>query len=465
MKTYNPLLDTDSYKASHWLQYPPGTTKVFSYIESRGGDYNETLFFGLQMYLKEYLSKPITLKMINEAKKFWEAHGEPFNYYGWLYILKEHKGYMPLKIKAAPEGMVIPISNVLVTVENTDPKCFWLTSFIETALLRAVWYPTTVATVSWNIKQVIRNALEKSADNWEDGLSFKLHDFGARGVSSKESAGIGGAAHLVNFMGTDTVEGVLNVMEYYNTDNMPGFSIPAAEHSTITCWGKDNEIEAYRNMIKQFGKKGSVLAVVSDSYDIYYAVERIWGEALKKDVLDSNATIVIRPDSGIPHEVVLNVVSLLGEKFGFSTNSKGYKLLNKNVRVIQGDGINQKSIEKILDVLLSNGWSADNVGFGMGGGMLQHMDRDTQQWAMKACAMKIDGDWVDVWKDPVTDKGKRSKKGLLTLAWTQKDGYRTIHPDHLYGTKEILDTVYENGTIMQEYTFESIRVLADISRK
>lgn len=145
---HNIILNTDSYKASQWVQYPPNTTAVSSYIEARGGEFEETVFFGLQMFIKEYLTKPITQEMIDEAEMFLKAHGEPFNKEGWEYILSEHNGYLPIRITAVPEGTVVPTSNVLCQVENTDPKCFWLTSYIETSLLRAVWYPMTVATKS-----------------------------------------------------------------------------------------------------------------------------------------------------------------------------------------------------------------------------------------------------------------------------------------------------------------------------
>ena len=194
MKT-NLILNTDSYKTSHYLQYPPGTEYVSSYIEARGGDYDQTLFFGLQMFLKSYLVAPITQDCIDEADEVLTAHGVPFNRKGWQYILEQHGGYLPIEIQAVPEGCVVSVSNVLVQIQNTDPECFWLTSYVETALLRSVWYATTVATRSKACRDVIAQALEETAENL-DGLDLKLQDFGARGASSNESAGIGGVAHL-----------------------------------------------------------------------------------------------------------------------------------------------------------------------------------------------------------------------------------------------------------------------------
>jgi nicotinamide phosphoribosyltransferase len=451
----NLLLDTDSYKASHAFQYPPGTEYVYSYIESRGGVFDRTLFFGLQMYLKRYLSQPITQAMVDEAAEFWAAHGEPFNRDGWEYIVNELGGRLPLEISAVPEGTVVPTHNVLVTIVNTDPKCFWLTSFMETAILRAVWYPTTVATVSWQAKQIIRAALEKSAEDVDGQINVKLHDFGARGVSSKESAGIGGAAHLVNFMGSDTVTGVLYANRFYNAP-MAGFSIPAAEHSTMTSWGRSREADAYANMLEVFGKPGALLAVVSDSYDITNACREIWGGKLKQMVIDSGATLVVRPDSGDPLTVPVDVIEILGERFGYTVNSKGYKVLPSCVRVIQGDGITVESLPKILDNLLARGWSADNIAFGMGGGLLQQINRDTQKFAMKCSAAYVNGEWIDVYKDPITDAGKKSKKGRFVLT-RERGKWETVPLNSSFDWANVLSTVWKNGQLIKDQTFDQVR--------
>lgn len=459
MNILNFILDTDSYKVSHYLQYPRGTTNVFSYIESRGGVYPETVFFGLQIYLKEYLQTPITMEDVDEAAAVLAVHGEPFNREGWEYIVKEHGGLVPVSIKAVAEGLVVPTHNVLVTVESTDPKCAWVVSYLETSILRAVWYGTTVASQSRSIKKVIARYLELSGD--PSTIDFKLHDFGARGVSSRESAGIGGAAHLVNFKGTDTLAGIMYAMKYYDTP-VPGFSIPAAEHSTITTYGREGEVEAYRRMIQAFSKPGSVYAVVSDSYDIYNAVENLWGGVLRQEVIDAGGLLVIRPDSGDPVKVTLKCVKLLDRKFGSTVNAKGYKVLNY-VRLIQGDGINEATVDAILKAFTDAGYSADNIAFGMGGALLQQVNRDTNKFAMKCSAMEIGGVWHDVYKDPVTDPGKRSKRGRLKLAYTPGIGYQTLNLDEYvkspYTTYPLVE-VYRNGVITKTYTFEEVRTLA-----
>lgn len=450
----NPILNVDSYKTSHYLQYPPGAEIVSSYIESRGGEYASSVFFGLQMFLKQYLSKPVTRADIDEAADVLTAHSVPFNQRGWDYIVQEHGGYLPLEIEAVPEGTLLPVSNVLVQAHNTDPECAWLTSYIETALLRAVWYPTTIATRSHDCRAIIERALLDTADS-TDGIEFKLHDFGARGTSSLETAAIGGAAHLLNFMGTDTISGIVALREYYDAD-MPGFSIPAAEHSTITCWGRERELDAYRNMLDQFSGDGKVLAVVSDSYDLFAAIDELWGGELRERVINNGGTVVIRPDSGNPADIVCESVRRLMDCFGYRENGKGFLVLPDFVRVIQGDGVSPAEIESILSVMKIHRLSAENVAFGMGGELLQNVNRDTMQFAMKASAIRIDGTWHDVFKEPVTDSGKRSKRGRLGLIASGSD-YRTVPKEIAESGENLLRPVYRNGEVLLEESFSTIR--------
>ncbi|GGS26989.1 nicotinate phosphoribosyltransferase [Deinococcus knuensis] len=451
----NIILDTDSYKSSHFLQYPSGTTRLFSYLESRGGRYPQTRFFGLQYLLDRYLTRRITADMVEEARTLIEAHGEPFPYDGWMRIVNVHGGRLPLEIRAVPEGTLVPIHNVLMTCTNTDPELPWLPGWFETMLMR-VWYPTTVATQSYFIREIIRAALEKTSDHAAEELPFKLHDFGSRGVSSRESAGIGGLAHLINFQGSDTLEALRVGRNHYDSD-LAGFSIPAAEHSTITSWGKAHEVDAYRNMITRFSRPGSVYAVVSDSYDLKNAINHLWGDTLRQQVIESGGTLVVRPDSGEPPAMVRLAVNALAARYGTTTNSKGYKVLN-HVRVIQGDGIDEHTIRQILDNLDVDGYSAENVSFGMGGALLQKVDRDTQRFAYKASAGLIDGEYRGIYKDPVTDPGKRSKDGVLDLV--QEGGrmitkaYRTFDTDF---PGSLMRTVYRDGELLVRDTLEEVR--------
>jgi nicotinic acid phosphoribosyltransferase len=291
----NLIVMCDSYKVGMYMMYPPKTEYVFSYIEARGGPIDLTVFFGLQMFIKNYLCRPITKDDIDEAAELWASHGEPFCRENWDYILTRHGGRLPVLIRAIKEGTKVPVGNALVTIVNTDPECYWLTTWLETLLLQAVWYPTTVCTNSWRCKQHIISALETSCDNPTGEIAYRMHDFGFRGVSSIESAAIGGTAHLVNFMGTDTAVALLAARRSYG-EKMAGHSVIASEHSVICLWNRDGEEAAMRNMLTKFGKPGAIFACVSDTYDIYNATANIWGGSLKKEVEESGATVVIRPD-------------------------------------------------------------------------------------------------------------------------------------------------------------------------
>lgn len=459
----NIVTRTDSYKFSHFQQYPKNVEFISSYIESRGIDENqfmippdaEVVMFGLQVFIKKYLSTPVTMEMVDYAQKRVASHGEPFNYEGWKSIVENFKGVLPIEIKAVPEGTPMKPKNVMVQVKNTVAGYEWLVSLIEMMLLRDIWYMSTVATVSREAKKVIYKFLEKTSDYPDDIISTRLHDFGGRGVSSGESAEHGGLAHLVNFIGTDTFEAVIAAEDYYNTENA-GFSIPASEHSTMTINGRDGELGQMELFLDTFGGKFPFIACVSDSYDIYNAVTNYWGGALKEKVEKSGSTLVIRPDSGDPVETPIWCVKELGRIFGYTTNNKGFKVLNNCVRVIQGDGINPVSIEKILVGLKVAGYSAENIAFGMGGALLQKVNRDTLKFAMKASAQYSDGKWHDVFKQPVDEPFKISKKGSLALV--KEDGeYKTIREDELGSRLDLLKTVWINGAHLIEYTLDEVR--------
>jgi nicotinamide phosphoribosyltransferase len=453
---YNPITDTDSYKLSHPPQYPELLTSVFSYIESRGGHYGVTEWAGMQMILKRAMCRRVKMRHVIAAAKLAEAHGEPFPFEGWKRVVEVHNGWFPLRIRAVAEGTVVPTGNILAAIENTDPQLPWMNSWNETKLMR-VWYPTTVGTKSFFCKKEILAALKRSSNDPMAELYFKLHDFGARGVSSWESAGLGGASHLFNFKGSDTLTGVEFANHYYN-EPMSGFSIPAAEHSTMTIRGLNHELDQMRRMLDQFAKPGATLACVSDSRDVFNAVENYWGDILHDQVRNSGATVVIRPDSGDPAEVNLKLLQILERKIGMSTNLKGYKVLPSYFRLIQGDGNDDEiSIRKVLNTLMDNGYSASNIAFGMGGGLLQKVDRDTQKFAMKASQAIIDNEVIDVYKDPITDQGKRSKRGRLDLVF-RNGQYQTVQGDQ---PDSLLIPVYENGKLLRDFTLVEARKNAE----
>jgi nicotinamide phosphoribosyltransferase len=409
---------------------------------------------------------------IKYVESRWKKHGLPFNTESALHILNKHGGYLPLRIQALPEGMVVPLRTPLVQVKNTDPLAAPWVPYIETGLLRAIWYPTTVATLSFQCKRIIRDYMIKTAGHTE-GLDFKLHDFGARGTSSSESAQIGGMAHLLNFKGSDTFEAIEMIAEHYDED-MAGFSIDAAEHSTVTSFGGPGyERDAYLHLINQLSGTDKVFAIVSDSYDLYNAISNIFGVELKSQIEALkviNSTLVVRPDSGDPVIVVSDTIERLMDKFGYTTNAKGYKVLPPYLRVIQGDGINETSIRQILSVMQMKGLSAENIAFGMGGALLQGVNRDTLQFAMKSNEAINEtfngGKPYPIFKQPKTDSGKSSKKGRqAVIRETGKSNSIIVCPESEYqkwsSDPNLLEDVYLNGEIIRLDTFANMRARAE----
>lgn len=449
----NNIMDTDSYKASHPLQYPPKTTEIFSYLESRvGGLYDRAVFFGLQGILRK-IAIPVTMKDVEFGNWFFPAHGEPFPLEGWKRIVNVHGGRIPVKIRALPEGIVAPAGTPLLTVKSTDPELPWLNSWIETRLMR-VWYPTTVATISWMAKKIILESLFRTSDDPWGEIDFKLQDFGSRGSTSEESAAIGGAAHLVNFQGSDTVVGVLHANDVYRI-LMSGFSIPASEHSAVTAWGLNGEIDHARNMLKRFGKKGQMFASVCDTYDLQNCVQKIWGEELRQSVIDSGATLIMRPDSGSPPVIVPEVLKWAAEKWGYTLNKKGFKVLN-HVRGIQGDGLNNpESIGEILKETEKQGFSTTNISFGMGAGLLQKCDRDTMRFKFAASHIVVNGEQRPIHKAPKTDLTKTSKSGRLDVRQVNAYDLQTVYGYEAWDSA--MRTVFLDGEITEEFDFAGVR--------
>lgn len=452
---------TDSYKLTHHSQYPSNTESVYSYLEARkGAKYPNTVFFGLQYLLQEYLEGQVIDQYdIDEAEDLAANHfGNPglFNKAGWQHILDYHNGELPLRIKAVPEGSVVPVGNALMTVENTDPACWWLTNAIESLLLK-VWYPTTVATLSRDIKLDIYGYLEHSAESI-NGLPFMLHDFGYRGATSEESAALGGAAHLVNFQGTDTLPAIQLIQRHYgDLSQMPGFSVPATEHSVMTALGEQGEFDIVGKLLDQHPT--GILSVVADSYDIYMFVAHTL-RAYRHQIAARDGVFVVRPDSlthrhSEPGHLVCWILHELADIFGSETNAQGYQVLPSYVRVLWGDGLDQDGIRKILSYVDKGGFSAENLVFGMGGGLLQQVNRDTQRFAFKCSAQKREGVWHDIYKKPL-DITKASKRGRLMLV-KGAEGFQTISNGQLVSSVDLLEPVFEDGEVLRVQTFEDVR--------
>ena len=466
----NPILATDSYKLSHFAAYPKNVLGMYSYIAPRIG--NKTIIpVGLQMWIQKFLTIRITEAHIDEAEIFASLHGEPFNRDAWEYIRTTHGGYLPVVIRAVPEGTPVPSGMPIVTIECTDPKVFWLSSYLETALQRAVWYPTTIASMDYSIKKDIEHFYRISGADMSM-LPFALHDFGARGVTCAEQAEIGGFAHLVNFMGSDNIEGV-RAANYYYSSNMAAFSVPATEHSVECSFGGSptEELEYLRNTITELAKPGGIVSIVIDGYDVYRAAELLCTE-LRDLVKSCGAKVVFRPDSGDMMEVVPRILRMQELAFGSVTNAKGYKKIN-TVGIIQGDGVDHMAIKSLLGKVLLNGYSADNVIFGSGGALLQKVDRDTFKFAQKASAILVreilsmgahGGTYRDIWKaiskNPITDPGKKSLAGRVTLIRSKLTGEYMVgdmDKDLNSEFESAMVVVYNNGMIQNKTTLEEIR--------
>jgi nicotinamide phosphoribosyltransferase len=448
----NIIINTDNYKHCHYALYPPGTEYISSYIESRGGDFPVTMFVGLQAFIRDYLMRPITLEDIDQAEYLAREQGMHFNRENWMGILNDYDGYLPVEIEAVAEGTVLPSRNVLVQLINTDPKYYWVTSFFETALLRAVWYPTTIGTISWLAKQVIKQALAQTSDHPEM-LRHCLHDYGARGVSSQQSAALGGMAHLVNFNQSDTTPGILAAKKFYNAVK-PSNSGPNSEHAGFTAWGRDNEAAAMRNMLETYRDNGVVL-LLTDTYDHENAVKNILGGELKEMIQNFPGLVGARPDSGDPVQVTADTTEWLMDSFGYEVNSKGYKVLPPYIRVVQGDGITLSSLRDIYVELERRGLAADNALFGMGGGLLQHCNRDTMNFGQKANAAKINGEWVDIAKSPTGAGFKSSKAGRLALRMVDGE-YQTVPRDSIPAEENLLVPVFRNGKLLKKWDFTEL---------
>ncbi|SKA14300.1 nicotinamide phosphoribosyltransferase [Chitinophaga eiseniae] len=469
MTKENLILLADAYKYSHHKLYIPGTQHIYSYLESRGGKFDETVFYGLQYFLKEYLEGAVfTKEKLDEAAiTLKEVFGrdDVFDRSRFEYIIRKHGGKLPVRIKAVPEGTVVPVRNVLMTIENTDPECYWLTNFLETLLMQ-VWYPCTVASLSREIKKVVKRYYDDTASAAAfAGIDFVLNDFGFRGASSVESAGIGGSAHLVNFSGSDTIAASIFAKRYYNAATAPGLSIPATEHSIVTMLGEPGEPDIFKHVLNTFPT--GTIACVSDSYNIFRACEEYWGTELKEQILSRQGTLVIRPDSGDPVQTLLRVFDILMNKFGFTINEKGYKVLPPQVRVIQGDGISYSSIPGIFEALKKAGISAENLVLGMGGALLQRVNRDTQEFALKCSYAEVNGKSINVQKMPVEMDAngqlqtsfKKSKAGKLKLV-KENGAFKTLGANEAPELDDLLETVFENGTVTKTWSFDTVRQAA-----
>lgn len=475
MKRRNFILMSDSYKVGgHWNMLPEGTTHVWSYGECRtGAQYPKSVWTGLQPIIKKHFTGRVVEQwMLDEAKPVIEAHlGDKaaMHIEGWQLIIDDFDGYLPLHIMAAPEGLIIPVSNILFGLVNTDERFAWLTNEVESILMK-FWYPTAVATRSYYIVGGIKHYADASSDV-PDVWKFLLHDFGYRSATCEEQAEVGGAAILVNTLGTDTVPALKYAVEYYGRDGGAaydglGFSVPATEHSIATSYGPgEGEFVYLRTMMERY--PNGILSIVGDTYGIENFVNVVVA-GCKDEILaryensvgPMPGRVVVRPDSprwedDRPEDQCLWIYDRLADMFGTTLNSKGKRVLHPAVGVLYGDGLSEEEIAAIYAKLFNAGYSVENMVVGQGGGLMQRIDRDTMRVAVKSSAQKRNGRWFDTQKNP-SDITKASKAGRMALI--KVDGeYKTVRESERGEHPNILRTVFHNGEAENEITFDELR--------
>ncbi len=412
-KQRNFFFLTDFYKQTHWMQDPAGTTEKYAYYENRSSIFPKQIFFGLSYIIQKYLTGKVARQwMVDQAEARVKAESGGFDYFnviGAQRIIDKHDGRLPLEIKAVDEGALVGTGNVLFTVRNTDPELPFLTNYVEDILMH-VYSTIGTATLSFYIR--------KLAEKWANITGAVIHpsylnDFGLRGGSSLETSEKNGGAHLLIFSGSDNEAAQSWLEDYYDAPLVLS-SVFATEHSTTTIWTRNGELNAVRAWLERAPDE-AILSFVIDSYDYEKFITDILGNPeIKAKILSRKGKVVARPDSGIPNIVAKRCLDLLSATFGFTINEKGYKVLDPHVGVIYGDGINYDSINLILKTIVEGGFCVSNIVFGMGGALIQGINRDTNGVAIKCSHAIVNGEGVDVFKDP---KGgsKKSKKGYLIL--------------------------------------------------
>jgi nicotinamide phosphoribosyltransferase len=454
----NPLRKADSYKDTHI--YESIVSELLAYFEARGGEFPYTEFFGLQGLLaEEFEGQFFTAQDLQEEYENSQQHfgpGFPYHYDDWKYILDTYEGRLPVEIKAVKEGSVVPVGNVLYTIRSTDKRVPWVGQWMET-VLQHTWYPTAVATKSRMCKELYAQFLEETADSMA-ALPFQLHDFGFRGATGTQAAARGGAAHLTNFLGTDTKIAMDYLHQYYGAPRVSGFSVPATEHSMMTIKGEAGEAEQVGAVLRKYPK--GIVSIVGDSYNIFRFCKEILGGQYRDLIRSREGKVVARPDSGDPIVQVPQLFDIFADSFGVSENSKGYKVLAPCIGVLWGDGMDFYTIQSQLRAIKAAHWSTQNIVNGMGGGLLQKVNRDTQKCAIKLCNAVIDGVDTPVSKNPVTDKGKASKGGRLALLRQDDDRWVTVKDNYGNGVPfDQLETVFLNGEMKRFQTLDEIRAI------
>jgi nicotinamide phosphoribosyltransferase len=486
----NPLTAIDFYKADHRRQYPEGTEYVYSNFTPRSARLapvldtfdDRVVFFGLQGFIKTFLIETWNKeffglpkdKVISAYKaRMDSALGKdsiPTDHLEALHDL----GYLPIRIKALPEGSRVNIRVPMLTVINTKPEFFWLTNYLETCLSAGLWKSCATATIAYEYKKLLRDAAINTGASLE-AIAIQAHDFSFRGMSGIYDAPQSGAGHLTSFIGTDTVAAIDYLEDYYNAEGVIGVSVPATEHSVMCMGTKEDEIETFRRLIEDLYPKG-IVSIVADTWDFWQVITE-FSVVLKEKILAripnelGLAKVVFRPDSGDPVKIICGdpdatsgspaykgAVECLWDIFGGTETTMGFKCLHERIGLIYGDSITLERAERILDGLAAKGFASSNIVLGVGSYTYQYMTRDSFGFAMKATWGQVNGESRNIFKDPITDNGlKKSAKGLLRVEQTE-DGfvlYDEQTPEQ--ETHGALKTVFEDGKLTQDDTLNNIR--------
>lgn len=495
MKGLIPTLLCDFYKVSHREQYPAGTEVVYSTWTPRSGKHapqiKEVTAFGFQGFVKEFLIDFFNESFFSRSKE--EVIKEYVRYMkNCLFIQNPHTkhvedlhdlGYLPLLIKAVDEGTQVPFRVPMLTVENTDPRFFWLTNYFETLMSNNLWKPATSASTARVYRQILdKFALETTGSTM--GVEFQGHDFSMRGMSGLEDSARTGVGHLLSFVGTDTIPAIQYAEAYYGADiekELVGCSVNATEHSVMCAGGKDDEYETYRRLIEDTYPTG-IVSIVSDTWDLWHVITdtipKLKNSIMKRDGgPESLDKVVIRPDSGNPADILCGdpnapigspafkgVVELLAEIFGTTMTDQGYKLLDSHIGAIYGDAITIERCTEICERLKAKGFASTNVVYGIGSYTYQYNTRDTLGFAMKSTSVTINGVQTAIFKDPATDDGtKKSAVGRVMVKdfGDSKQGHLLIVEDEkaqiTHNSPDLLTPLFENGVLLKETTLSEIK--------
>ena len=489
----NAMLLTDGYKLDHRRQYPKGTEYVYSNWTPRSNAYfpqatDGAVVFGIQYFIKKYLIEYFNKEFFNisediAVKKF-KRRIDTFlgeNEVGTEHIRALHKlGYLPIRIKALPEGSICPIRVPMLTVVNTHPDFFWITNFLETLMSCELWLPMTSATTARVYRKELERHAEKTGFSKDIELGFLCHDFSMRGMAGLEASITSGMGHLTSFIGSETIPAIDAIEEYYNTDaekELIASTVPATEHSVMCAGGIDDEFGTFKRLITETYPKGYV-SIVSDTWDLFKVVTD-YIPRLKQEILARDGRLVIRPDSGNPVNIICGyttdeleytfdevsvaekkgVYESLWDIFGGTINEKGYKVLDPHIGVIYGDSITLERQAEIYKRLEDKGFAATNLVLGIGSYTYQYRTRDSLGFAMKATWCQINGEPKEIFKQPKTDSGmKNSLKGLIQVLKDENGKYYAKDGVSMFEESEgCLEDVFCNGTLLREQSLTEIR--------